>query len=125
MTSISSVMKKSLRTPDEVREVPNGRVEIVNLPGVDFARAVFEPGWRWSTSVKPIAGTDSCEFPHAGYIVQGQLHIQMDDGAEVDVSEGDVVVIRPGHDAWVVGDESCVMYDFGQEDADYAKPLAT
>lgn len=113
--------KKSLGKPDEVREFPNGRMDIVEVAGVTFGRAVFEPGWKWSESVKPIAGTESCEFPHAGYVESGTLHVRMEDGTDLEVTEGDVVVIGPGHDAWVVGDEPCVMYDFGDEDADYAK----
>lgn len=118
----ATAMKRGIGTPDEVREFPNGRMEIVTLGGVVFGRAVFEPGWKWSESVKPIAGTESCEFPHQGYVESGSLHIAMDDGTSLDVTAGDVVVIAPGHDAWTVGDEPCVMYDFGTEDADYAKP---
>jgi hypothetical protein len=113
---------RSLSAPDEVRTFPKGRLEMVWIDGVLFGRAVFEPGWRWSTSVKPIAGTESCEFPHRSYIHSGSLHIRMDDGTELDAGPGDVFVIGPGHDAWVTSDEPCVMYDCGGEDADYAKP---
>jgi quercetin dioxygenase-like cupin family protein len=81
---------------------------------------VAEPGWKWSESVKPIAQTDSCEFPHQLYVVSGSLHVKMDDGAELDLIAGDVALIAPGHDAWVIGDEPCVMVDFGDDDADYA-----
>ena len=122
MTTTTTAAKRSIDTPDEVREFDKGRLELVVLDGVTFGRAVFEPGWRWSESVKPIAQTDSCELPHRGFVTSGALHVQMDDGTELDVTAGDVVVIPAGHDAWVVGDEACVMYDFGGDDDDYAKP---
>ena len=118
----ATLAKKSIDTPDEVREIDKGRIDIVEIGGLQFARTVFEPGWRWSESVKPIARTESCEFPHRLYVASGALHVRMDDGTELDLGSGDVAVIGPGHDAWVTGEEPCLMYDFGGEDADYAKP---
>jgi quercetin dioxygenase-like cupin family protein len=44
----------------------------------------------------------------------------MDDGTEATMGPGDVVVIEPGHDAWVEGEEDCVFLDTGV--ASYAKP---
>ena len=83
---------------------------------------MFEPGWRWSTDVKPIAGTQSCELPHFLYVVSGRMRVLMDDGREVELRPGDVASIPPGHDAEVLGDEPCVTVDLGEEeDADYAK----
>ena len=114
--------KKSIESADEVRKFDKGHMDIVTLGDVVFSRAVFEPGWKWSESVKPIAGTESCQLPHAGFVASGSLHIEMDDGTGLDVTVGDVLVVGPGHDAWVTSDEPCVMYDFGGEDADYAKP---
>ncbi len=113
---------RSIGTPDEVREIDKGRIEFLRLGDVMFARAVIEPGWRWSESVKPIAGTESCEFRHVFFQVSGTLHVRMDDGEEYDVRAGDLAVIEPGHDAWVVGQEPCVTHDFGGEDEDFAKP---
>jgi quercetin dioxygenase-like cupin family protein len=84
-------------------------------------RAVFQPGWRWSNDVKPVAGTDSCEAAHTGYIISGQMHVTMDDGAEGDLGPGDAFVISPGHDAWIVGDEPCVALDWSAA-SDYARP---
>ena len=122
MTTATAVQKKSINVPDEVREVPNGRIEILRLGDAEFSRATFRPGWRWSTDVKPVAGTESCEFPHVMYLLSGRLHIRMDDGSELEAGAGDFVVVPPGHDAWVLGDEACIGVDFGGEDADYAKP---
>ncbi|POX39452.1 cupin [Streptomyces sp. Ru73] len=113
---------KAIGAPDERREFPYGHLETVHLPGLDFAKATFEPGWRWSEAVAPLAGTKSCEVPHNGYVVQGRMHVRMDDGAEGEAGPGDVFVISPGHDAWVVGDEAVVVLDFaGVMAQQYAK----
>jgi len=111
---------KAFRTPDEVREFPKGRLELVHIGGATLGRAILHPGWRWSTSVKPIAKTHSCEAPHFQYHVSGILHVVMDDGTELDCRPGDISVLPPGHDAWVVGSESVVVVDF-QGMVDYAK----
>lgn len=105
---------------DEVRTFDKGRMELITLGGVTLGRATFEPGWRWSECVKPIAGTDSCQVAHLGYVVSGRMHVVMDDGTEGDAGPGDLAEIAPGHDAWIVGDEPCVMLDF-QGAAGYAK----
>ena len=115
-------IKKNIDSPDETRPFEKGKIEMVTLEGVVFGRATFEPGWKWSECVKPIAGTSSCEVHHNGYIVSGSLHIVMDDGTEADVGPGDVFVCEPGHDAWVTSDEACIALDFSPAAADYAKP---
>ncbi|MFD5233368.1 cupin domain-containing protein [Streptomyces qaidamensis] len=108
--------------PDERRDFPHGHLEAVHMYGIDFAVATFEPGWRWSKSIAPIAGTDSCQIHHHGYVLQGRMRVRMDDGTEAEVWAHDVFVISPGHDAWVISDEACVVYDFGGAMAqEYAK----
>jgi hypothetical protein len=111
---------RSFARADEVRTFPGGRLELVRLGGVTIGRGIFEPGWRWSTSVKPIAGTSSCEAPHLQYHISGTLRIRMDDGTEFDCRPGDVSSLPSGHDAWVVGDDPVVVVDF-QGMADYAR----
>lgn len=111
---------KDFRKPDEVREFPKGRLELIAVGGATVGRAVFEPGWRWSTSVQPIVKTRSCEAPHFQYHVSGVMRIRMDDGTEFDCRAGDVSLLPPGHDAWVVGNEPAVVVDF-QGMIDYAK----
>ena len=111
---------KSFEKPDEVREFPKGRLELITIGGATVARAVFEPGWRWADSVQPIAKTRSCEAPHFQYHVSGILRIRMDDGKEFDCKPGDVSLLPSGHDAWTVGDEPAVVVDF-QGMIDYAK----
>lgn len=110
---------KSFGKPDEIREFPNGRVELVKIGGKTIGRAIFEPGWRWANSVQPIAKTKSCEAPHFQYHVSGVLRVRMDDGSEFDCKKGDVSLLPSGHDAWVVGDEQVVIVDF-QGMIDYA-----
>ena len=122
MSTTTGLVKKSITSPDEVRDMPNARLELVKVDDVLFGRLTTQPGWRWSESVKPIAQTDSCELPHQLYVLSGALHVRMDDGSEIDLVSGDVAVIPAGHDAWVVGDEPCVMLDFGDGDDGYATP---
>ncbi|HXC79045.1 MAG TPA: cupin domain-containing protein [Candidatus Acidoferrum sp.] len=103
---------KSFAKPEEVRDFPNGRAEMLTLGESEVGRLVFEPGWRWSNDVKPIAKTASCEAPHFQYHVSGRLRIRMDDGTEFEAGPGDLTSLPSGHDAWVVGDEPAVVVDF-------------
>jgi Cupin domain len=114
VVALSDLQAKRFESPDEVREFKaNGRVELVNLDSGPVGRGTFEPGWRWSNDVKPLAGTDSCQVEHIGYVVAGRMKVVMDDGQEVEVGPGDAFHMPPGHDAWTVGDEPCVLIDFG------------
>jgi hypothetical protein len=111
---------KTFAQPDEIREFPNGRAEILDIGGVEVGRLVFRPGWRWSTDVQPLAKTSSCEAPHFQYHVSGTLGIRMDDGTEFIAGPGDITSLPKGHDAWVIGDEPAVVVDwFGA--TNYAK----
>jgi hypothetical protein len=103
--------KRNFSKPDETRIFDRGKIELITLGGVTFGRATFEPGWRWSTSVKPLVNTKSCEVPHLGYMVSGHIRTVMDDGSEEEFGPGDVLQIPPGHDGWVVGDEPAVAID--------------
>ena len=108
--------------PYETREFEKGRFELFRVGPTTLGRATYEPGWRWSESVAPIAGTPSCQVHHNGYCVSGRMQVRMDDGGEREVGPGDVFVIPPGHDAWVVGDERFVALEFESRAAeDYAR----
>jgi hypothetical protein len=111
---------KSLNRPDEVRTFDKGKLEIINIGGRTVGRATFQPGWRWSNSLKFLVNTKSCEAPHFQYHISGTLRVKMDDGAEKDFKAGDVSLLESGHDAWVIGDEPVVIVDF-QGMLDYAK----
>jgi quercetin dioxygenase-like cupin family protein len=118
---MTKLAKKRFDAPDETRPIAKGKVEVVKFEEVQVMRTTFEPGWRWSESVKPIVKTDSCQVHHIGYVISGRMVVRMDDGSTAELGPGDVGVIPPGHDAWIVGDVPCVMLDFGGA-AVYAKP---
>src|SRR3989338_5353935 len=102
---------KSFWKPDEVRDCRKGGLELVKRGGAEMGRAIFEPGWRWATSVQPISKTKSCEAPHFQYHVSGALRIRIDDGTEFDCKPGSVSLLPSGHDAWVVGNEPAGVVD--------------
>ena len=117
---MQEIAHKGFEAADEVRPFPNGHADILVIGGDEVGRLVFQPGWRWSKDVKPIAKTESCEAPHFQYHVSGRLAIRMDDGTEFVAEPGDVTSLPSGHDAWVVGDEPVVVVDwFGA--SEYAK----
>jgi len=111
---------KHFDKPDEVREFPKGKVELVTIGNATVGRATFQPGWKWSTSVQPLVKTKSCEAPHFQYHVSGVLMVKMDDGTLLECKPGDISLLPLGHDAWVVGNEPVVVVDF-QGMLDYAK----
>ena len=113
--------KQNIDSPHERRPFQDhGHMDVVTLGGFTLGRGVFEPGWRWSNDVKPIAGTESCQVHHTGLCLSGRMTVQPDDGEEITIGPGDVIDLDPGHDAWTVGDEPCVLIDTGV--AAYAKP---
>jgi len=118
---MASMEVKNFDSPDETRSFEGkGHADVLNIGGQVVGKATFEPGWKWSTNVKPIAQTDSCQVSHLGYVLSGRMRVHMDDGSESEVGPGDVMAIPPGHDAEVIGDEPCVSLDFG-EFGQYAK----
>ena len=119
---MAGLTRKSFDTPDEIRpfEAGNGQAGGDQHRHGVVGRATFQPGWRWSEHVKPIAGTESCQAAHTGYFVSGRMKVVMDDGEEMEYGPGDFAYMAPGHDAWIVGDEPCVVIDW-QGFTDYAK----
>lgn len=119
---MSGLLVKHFDSPEETRpfEQGMGQLDLVNIDAGPVGRAVFQPGWHWAEHVKPLAQTDSCQVAHKGYCVSGHMKIVMNDGQEEEIGPGDFMIAEPGHDAWVVGDEPCVMIDWQGMD-DYAK----
>lgn len=110
-------------TPDDVRQPhPTVTIEVVKMAGGEVGRYTFQPGWRWSEHVKPVAGTELCEAPHFQYVVSGRVGVRMADGTELELGPGDVSVLPPGHDAWTIGDETAVAIDWGGAHV-WAKPM--
>jgi hypothetical protein len=121
MATLTRAEGKNFSNPEETRTFPNGRLDIVNVGGTTMGRATFEPGWKWSQDVKPIAGTASCQAEHLGNVLAGQMTVVMDDGTRMRLGPGEAFSIPPGHDAWIEGNEACVVVDFVGF-ADYARP---
>lgn len=103
---------KNFSKPDQIRQFPTGRCDIVTLDELSIGRFVFQPGWQWSKDVAPIAGTSSCQFRHVGYMLSGSLGVRMEDGTTLTIGPGEAYEIPPGHDAWVVGDEPSCSVEF-------------
>ncbi len=119
---MAGVQVRDFQAPDETRKPDKTQVDVVRMGGTTAARMTFEPGWKWSDCVKPVAGTESCQVRHVGVVTSGRLHISHEDGTEADIGPGETYVIEPGHDAWVVGDEAFVGFEFESPTAEaYAK----
>jgi hypothetical protein len=116
-------VNKNFNSPEETRNIEKGKISVLDLGGSPVMKARFEPGWRWSECVKPVAGGESCQTSHLMYTLKGKMTVRMDDGTEFDINAGDATFIPPGHDAWIVGDEAFEAVDF-QGAATYAKPAA-
>ncbi|MEP7040194.1 MAG: adenylate/guanylate cyclase domain-containing protein [Chloroflexota bacterium] len=116
---MSRSLVRSFLSPDEHREFSSGFLDLITVGALTFGQETLEPSWRWSKDVRPLAGTDRCEFHHVGFQVSGRWVCEDRDGTQVEVSPGDIFDTPPGHDAWVVGDEPCVTIDF-QGIADWA-----
>src|SRR5215218_6901113 len=113
---MNSIEVKSFEKPDETRmfDGDKGMADVVMIGDRPVSRGTFEPGWKWSVNVKPLAGTDMCEVEHLVYVLQGRMRVHMQDGTEREIGVGELAGIKPGHDAEVVGDEKCVALDFGE-----------
>ena len=119
---MAGITVKKFDKPDETRTPDKTKMEVVELGSGKAARLSVEPGWRWSECIKPVVGGDSCQAHHVGVVVSGAMHIVHDDGTEADITKGDAYEILPGHDAWVVGNEPAVAFEFDSSTAaTYAK----
>lgn len=115
----SPQMKKA--NIDTVAADVHGRIskQVVELDGVTAIKVTFNPGAKWSADLKDYAGTDTCLLPHVAYVINGSIHIVMDDGSEETFSRGDIMMLPPGHDAWTEGSEPCEFIQFSQGDDHY------
>jgi uncharacterized cupin superfamily protein len=121
-TAVAGVESRDFDSPDETRTPDKTQVDVVRMGATSAARLTFEPGWRWSECVKPVAGTESCQVRHVGVVQSGRMAVRHEDGTEVEIGPGEAYVIEPGHDAWVVGDERFVGFEFESRAAEeYAK----
>jgi hypothetical protein len=110
--SQARAVHKQGSAPDEVLTFEKARLELYNVGGGTVGRITAEPGWRWSTHMKPVAKTELCEAPHFQYHLSGVIRIRMADGTEFEPQPGDITYLPEGHDAWVVGNEPVVAVDW-------------
>ena len=103
---------KAFDTPDEVIDFGLGRIAVINVGRMSIGLETSQPGFRWSVHVRPVVGTEWCEFHHAIYLLSGRLRLQVRSGEERDILAGEVVDVPPGHDIWVIGDTPAVSIDF-------------
>lgn len=118
------VRRKNLDRADDQRRFPHGSGSVVDLGTVMIGRARLEPGWRWSSDIKPAVGTASCEIHHLHLLLGGRIAFQMDDGEVHEFEPMDVMDIPPGHDAWVIGDEPAVLIDIAGHSVDFGTPTS-
>lgn len=114
---MAGIEKLDFDAPDETRTPDKTRVDIVHIGDTTAGRFTFQPGWRWSECIKPVVGTDSCQNRHVGMVTSGRLIVHHNDGTELELVPGSAYVIEPGHDAWVVGDDPFVTYEFESKSA--------
>ena len=119
--TVEKLEKKNFSQPDEKRFFDKGQIELVTIGDMTFGKATLQPGWKWSTCVKPLVKTESCEAAHLQFQISGRMHVVMDDGDEMEFGPGDAFSIPPGHDAWVVGNQPVVVIDIAGL-REYAKP---
>lgn len=119
---MAGVQARDFGSPDETRSPDKTRVDVVRIGSASAARLALDPGWRWSDCIKPVVKTESCQVRHVGLLQSGTLHVAHEDGTEQDIASGEAYVIEPGHDAWVVGDQQVVAFEFETEAAEgYAR----
>jgi len=119
---VAGVEVKNVNAPDETRSFAGkGQGGVLDVSGHSVLYGTFEPGWRWSEHIKPIAGTEKCEANHLIYCISGRMKVVHNDGTEAEIGPGDVAAIEPGHDAWIVGDQPFTSIDFGGY-RQYAQP---
>ena len=120
MASVSKLEVKSFNEAEEKRRPPKTEVDVVTVSENTLGRFTFEPGWRWSETVKTVVHTDSCQNNHIGFCVSGTITVEMVDGSRSTIHAGDAYTIPAGHDAWVENDEPFVGIEFLSA-ATYAK----
>lgn len=109
---MAGIETKSFAAADETRTPAKTRVDVVRVGGMEVGRFTFEPGWKWSECIKPVVGTEHRQNDHVGYLETGRLAVVHQDGSQVEIGAGEAYRIAPGHDAWVVGDQQVIAYEF-------------
>jgi len=106
-----SAAKANLNDPDETKVTPRAKLQLVTVGGFTIGLRTLEPGWRWSTSMRPVVKTETCEIRHIGYVLSGRMGFLMDDGTKLEVGPGDAFDVHPGHDTWTIGESPALFVD--------------
>ena len=109
---MAGIKSNDFSSPDESMSFEKTEMKVANLENIKVARVVIQPGWSWSSCIKPVVGTESCAARHIGVVVSGCMVATHDDGTEIKLCEGNAYVIEPGHDGRVEGDQPCILYEF-------------
>ena len=115
---MSNVMRKSF-SEGEIKTPNKAHSSTVTLGNVTMSKTTLQPGWSWSSCIKPIVGTESCQAGHVGVVISGNMKCVHDDGSELEVGPGDAYYFAPGHDGWVLGDKPCEVYEIVEGGKDF------
>ena len=115
---MAGVEARDFDSPDETRSPEKTESRIVRMSGTSVARVTLEPGWSWSECIKPVVGTERCQLRHVGVVQSGRMRVEHEDGTTAEFGSGQAYVIEPGHDAWVVGDEQFIGFEFDRHAAE-------
>lgn len=95
----------------ETRKLNGVQVDVAPAGTGRIKRVIYEPGFRWSTHMKPTIGTDLCMHAHVGFIARGSIGVRYADGKTANFTAPQVVAIDPGHEGWVNGNEQAVLIE--------------
>jgi hypothetical protein len=109
---MATIEKKNLNQAEQSRQIGRVKIDSITLGGLTFQRSSAQPGWKWSEDIKPVAKTESCQVSHLLYLLSGKIKVRLDDGQEAEFNPGDMGLIPPGHDGWVVGNVPAVWLEF-------------
>jgi hypothetical protein len=112
---LTNIESGSIPESKEIIRLERAKIQSVTVAGRKVAKFEIQPGWKWSTDIKPKVGTEWCEAPHFQYLISGRFRTKLKDGTEFEAKAGDVYSVPPGHDAWVVGNEPAVGIEFSAE----------
>jgi hypothetical protein len=99
----------------EHSELGGVQLDIVRTGNARVKRSIYPPGFHWARDIKPLVGTDTCMHAHVGFLARGRIHMEFPDGCTVEYVAPQVVVIEPGHDGRVIGDEPAILIEFDFE----------
>lgn len=105
----------------EHRDFAGVSIDTVRTGNARVKRSIYPVGFHWARDIKPKVGTETCEHAHVGFLARGKIHMTFQDGCTKDFTAPQVIVIEPGHDGRVIGNEPAVVIEFDFENDTCAK----